>query len=153
MLVYRLSRKAYKDQLSGFGASLHGQRWNSKGTEVIYTAASRALAFSEVAVHIPLGILPSDYYMLEISIPAEAAIERLEPSDYPRGWNTHPPSPSSQFIGDNFVRSKQALVLGVPSVVVSGDINYLINPHHPDFEQVSIVGSAPFPFDSRLFKK
>jgi len=53
MIVFCLSRKKYKDELSGYGASLNGQRWNSIGTEVIYAAESRALATSEVAVHIP----------------------------------------------------------------------------------------------------
>ena len=74
MIVYRLSREKYKDRLSGYGASLYGQRWNSKGIEVIYTAQSRALANSEVAVHISLGILPKDYHMVEIDIPNSIGI-------------------------------------------------------------------------------
>ena len=64
MVVFRLSREAYKDELPGYGASLSGQRWNSEGTEVVYTAQTRALANSEVAVHISLGILPGDYRSL-----------------------------------------------------------------------------------------
>ena len=70
MIVFRLSKKKYKDTLSGYGASLHGQRWNSKRIEVIYAADSRTLAIFEIAVHLPLGILPKDYFMVEINIPS-----------------------------------------------------------------------------------
>ena len=96
MFVFRLSREKYKDELSGYGASLNGQRWNSKGTEVVYTAQNRALANSEVAVHISLGILPKDYYMVEIEIPNSVKIYEIQNSDLPSGWNSIPCQPISQ---------------------------------------------------------
>ena len=100
MFVYRLSKKKYKDELSGYGASLNGQRWNSKGTEVVYTAQNRALANSEVAVHISLGILPRDYYMVKIEIPGSIKIYEINKSDLPSGWDTIPRQPGSQIVGD-----------------------------------------------------
>lgn len=151
MKVFRLSRKKYKDKLSGYGASLNGQRWNSKGTEVIYTAESRALATSEVAVHVPIGILPRDYFMIEIEIPSSVEIKELSVTDLPNGWDSVPNQPSSQHVGDTFVLENKFMALRVPSVVIQGDYNFVINPKHPDFEKISIIETTPFPFDPRLF--
>jgi len=58
MRIFRLSRKKYASELSGIGASKSGNRWNSRGTEIIYCANSRALAMAEVSVHISLTTLP-----------------------------------------------------------------------------------------------
>jgi hypothetical protein len=35
---------------------------------------------------------------------------------------------------------------------VPGDFNFLINPHHPDFSAIRIIGQEDFPFDPRLFQ-
>lgn len=36
----------------GEGARLHGGRWNSVGTRMVYTSASRSLAALEILVHL-----------------------------------------------------------------------------------------------------
>ena len=149
MLVYRLSRKKYKDLLSGYGASLNGQRWNSKGTEVVYAAQTRALANSEIAVHISLGLLPKDYYMVEIEIPDTIKICEIREDELPAGWDSRPCQTVSQFIGDNFVMEGKCAVLEVPSVVVKGESNFILNPRHEDFKLNKIINTEPFPLDPR----
>ncbi len=151
MLVFRLSRKKYATELSGVGASKSGNRWNSKGTEIIYCADSRALAMAEVSVHLSLATLPKDFMMLEINIPKIVAIEVLNEKKLPENWDIFPHTYKTQKIGDNFVYSKKGCVLKVPSAVVKGDFNYLINPHHKDFKKIKITNSYKFPFDNRLF--
>lgn len=69
MIVYRLSKEIYANDLSGKGAEIAGGRWNSKGSAALYTAQSIALCVTEIAVHIPLGILPRDYRLIHIEIP------------------------------------------------------------------------------------
>ena len=151
MKVFRLSKKKYAYQLNGKGASKFGSRWNSKGTEIIYTAESRALAMAEVAVHLTLATLPGDFIMIEIDIPDHLDIETLKMTDMPENWANHPPILSTQTVGDQFVGSLKSCVLKVPSSVVQGDFNYLINPHHQEFSHISIVNVINFPFDKRLF--
>ncbi|NQY11300.1 MAG: RES family NAD+ phosphorylase [Flavobacteriales bacterium] len=152
MLVYRLSRAQYKDELSGLGAAKFGRRWNSKDIEVIYTAQTRALANSEVAVHIPLSILPKDYYIVQIEIPKSVAIREVKQSELPAGWNALPNKPVSQTIGDDFIKDNKYAVLRVPSVVVKDEYNFILNPRHKDFPKIKILSTEPFPFDPRYFQ-
>ena len=150
MEVFRLARLKYAKSLSGKGASKSGNRWNSKGVEMIYTAESRALAMAEVLVHISLNQMPSDYKMLTINIPDNLNIKTLRNSELPKSWNSHPPSVYSQQVGDEFIMDKKFCILKVPSVVVYGDFNYLINPYHKDFNRIKIESVDDFPFDQRL---
>ncbi len=151
MLVFRLSRKKFASELSGIGASKSGNRWNSKGTEIIYCADSRALAMAEVSVHLSLATLPKDFVMLEINIPNTVAIQVFSKKNLPENWNAFPHTYKTQKIGDDFMYSRKGCVLKVPSAVVKGDFNYLINPNHKDFKKIKITNSYNFPFDNRLF--
>lgn len=152
MKVFRLSKQKYSEDLNGKGAAKFGNRWNSKGTEIIYTADSRALAMAEVAVHLSLATLPSDYMMIEIDIPDTIKIKEIKPNDLPNTWNSHPPINSTQKIGDDFVDSMKECILKVPSAVVQGDFNYLINPYHEEFKKIRILKVIDFPFDKRIFQ-
>lgn len=153
MRVYRLSRKKHAGKLSGKGAALSGNRWNSKGVEMIYTSESRALAMAEVIVHLSLAVFPKDFVLLEIEIPDAITKKKLNLKELPEGWNAFPHHPATQQIGDAFIRDGQYAVLQVPSAVVNGDSNYLINPFHIDFEKISIQNATDFPFDNRIFKR
>lgn len=151
MKVFRLSKKKYSEELSGKGAAKFGNRWNSKGTEMIYSAESRALEMAEVAVHLSIATLPSDFVMMEIDIPNDIKVKILDSIDLPDYWNVHPPNSSTQKLGDSFIDEMDFCVFKVPSVVVQGDFNYLINPYHKQFKKIKIVEISNFPFDRRMF--
>ena len=152
MRVYRLSKEAYKDDLSGKSAERYGGRWNGKGTRMLYTSDSRSLAKLEVAVHVPLNRIPRNYYMVTIDIPdgliGEFDFRLLEG----KNWKNSPPIKLTQTEGDRFVKQKKFLAIKVPSAVVDGDHNILINPEHPDAKHLKIIGIEKFDFDMRLFK-
>lgn len=152
MKVYRLSRRRFSFELSGKGASKFGNRWNSKGVEIVYTADSRALAMAEVAVHLTIATLPKEYVMMVIEIPDTLQIEEIKISELNDGWNNYPHIKDTQKIGDKFIDTGKYCVLKVPSAVVKGDFNYLINPYHTDFKKIKIEEVADFPFDRRMFK-
>jgi RES domain-containing protein len=44
-------------------------------------------------------------------------------------------------------------VLGVPSVVIPAERNYILNPTHPQFGEIEFSASEPFLFDPRLKKQ
>lgn len=151
MKLFRLTKAKYSKDLSGKGAEIAGGRWNSKGVPMLYTSNSIALATTEVAVHVPLGILPKGYVAIIYELDDVTIIEQLKESKLPPGLRSVPHSRSTQLIGDDFIISRRVLVLKVPSVVIQGGFNYLINPNHPDLNQVSIMKIEPFEFDKRLF--
>ncbi|MFY8110359.1 MAG: RES family NAD+ phosphorylase [Bacteroidia bacterium] len=153
MLVYRIEREKYLGTtLSGIGASMvKGFRWNSLSTKLVYTAESRALATLEVSVHLDLSEdLPTDRFYVEIEIPDEVSILEVSILDLPSGWDSKPPSLTTQIIGDDFVNNGDAAVLKVPSCIVPQEFNYLINPNHPDSKKILVKSAVPMSFDSRF---
>ncbi|WP_158631525.1 RES family NAD+ phosphorylase [Chitinophaga solisilvae] len=150
MEVYRISKCAYINDLTGTGARLYGGRWNSPGHAIVYTAGSRALSALEVLVHIPLKNIIQDFCIATIQIPDETAIKTITRQELPSGWQSLAPSPHLQCIGDEWAETARYAVLKIPSVVIAEEFNYLINPLHPEAEQIKILHTQPFLFDQRL---
>ena len=151
MKTYRLAKQDYAADFSGKGAELTGGRWNSKGTAMVYTSQSRALCLAEIAVHVPVGIVPLNYFLTEIELPDNIEFNSVSEESLPSGWNSFPHSQFTQELGDDFIATNKSLIMKVPSAVVQGDFNFLINPKHPDFGLIRIIQIEPFSFDKRLF--
>ena len=56
-------------------------------------------------------------------------------------------------IGDEWVRAGKSVALAVPSVLSASEMNFLLNPRHPDFKQIKISKPVEFRFDSRLLNR
>jgi RES domain-containing protein len=151
MIVYRLAKEIYSSDLSGKGAEKSGGRWNSRGIAIVYTSESRALCTAEIAVHTPLGILPKDYQLITIEIPDGIKTRKILSNELPADWNSIPHSGKTQELGDFFIKENEFAVMKVPSAVVQGDSNYLINPNHQDTGEIQILKIEPFIFDQRMF--
>ncbi|MCK5820618.1 MAG: RES family NAD+ phosphorylase [Bacteroidales bacterium] len=153
MIVFRLANRKFSHDLSGKGAEITGGRWNSKGVGVVYTSESRALCTAEIAVHTQLGIIPKDYELVHILIPDSIQFMEISPDELPLPWNSIPYNSITQNIGNHFIDTNEYPVLKVPSAVIPGDFNYLINPAHPDSRGIEITKTEAFSFDERLFKR
>jgi RES domain-containing protein len=153
MIVFRLLNHRYTNGLNGEGSQLVGGRWNSPGLLLIYTSQSRSLSTAEVAVNLPLGNVPHDYDMITINIPDNIKISEIIGKNLPKSWKTFPQSSMARKIGNEFIMQNKFLVMKVPSAVVPGDYNYLINPRHPDFSRIEIIKREPYEFDERFFKR
>jgi RES domain-containing protein len=150
MITYRICNLSFKDDISGNGAKLYGSRWNSVGTPMLYLASSISLAWLEMLVHLQLQDKSTDFALLYVNIPSNAEIQELQTGKLKQHWQSD--AGYTQFIGDEFVRSKQKLILKVPSALVEEEANYLVNPLHPDFKKTEIIKTKIFQFDHRLFK-
>ena len=149
MILYRIVRDTYADDLSGTGARLYGGRWNSKGKSMLYTASTPSLALLEVLVHLSPLMVPKNYFSVQIEVPDDSVLH-LPIKALPDNWNDILPPLSLKKIGDNFLADMRYLLLKVPSAVVPMEYNYLINTQHPAIKKVRIVKKQPFNFDRRL---
>jgi RES domain-containing protein len=152
MEVFRLTSAKYAQDLSGTGAKIHGGRWNQKGEAVLYTAGSRALALVEVLVHLTNAFLPLNYQLITIYIPDDSIVE-IPQKSLPKDWKNIEPQESTKKITAKWLTENEYLVLKVPSVVVEGEFNYLVNPLHSDFSKIKVLKTEPFSFDERLMHK
>lgn len=150
MQLWRLIKTKYAaTAFDGEGARLYGARWNSPGTRVAYASSNSALAVLEVLVHLRnASVLPS--YSLIVATLPDASVEIFPVLALPENWRASPVPPEVQGIGNEWIRSGRSLALKVPSAVVQGGSNILINHTHPDFAQFSVDSVEPFGFDPRL---
>ena len=150
MTAWRIVRAAYAaSAFDGEGSRRFGGRWNSKGTRIVYTAGSRALAILELLVHLESEDLLRHYRLIPVTFPDEL-VARLDLRELPANWRRRPTPPSVRLIGDQWVRGGRSVVLEVPSVIVPDESNFLINVQHPLFAKLRIGKPQPFRFDRRL---
>ena len=151
--AWRITKQKHaKSAFNGEGARLYGGRWNSSGTPMIYTAQSQSLAVLEVLVHLESPELLKRYLLFEVVIDV-SYVGELDLSSLPRNWKANPIPPRVQAIGDDWVASGRSAVMRVPSTLVPGESNFLLNPRHPDFRKLRIGKALPFQFDPRFARR
>ena len=115
---------------------------------MVYTSSTQALAVLENLVHINPPVI---FKYVAVPFQFEDALLEIFPiTNLPSDWKEEPPPLSTQAIGDLWVREQRSCVLALPSAIVPRELNYMINPAHQDFGQISIGRSEPFTFDPRL---
>ena len=149
MRIYRISSCNYITDISGKGAALYGGRWNNKNTYILYTAESRALALLEAVVHIG-KVKDLGFCILTLELPGDL-VEIYPQNELPSDWKKNPAPDHLKKIGDDFIKSNRKLALKLPSVIMEEESNILINPAHPDFIKIKIVGTKKIQIDNRLF--
>ena len=151
--AWRLVHQKYvHSAFSGEGARLVGGRWNSEGNSVVYTAGSLSLALLEIIVHLEFKEALKRYKAIPTEIP-EVLLQSIDPSKLLDGWSGSPPQSSTQFIGNCWAEGLTSAVLKVPSAIVPHEFNYLLNPAHPEFNQITLGDPIDLPVDPRVFEK
>ncbi len=135
---------------SGIRAMEYGARWNSPRLPAVYVASHLSLAALELLANATFDTLPSDYIAIELEIPSDLAIERVDVPALPSGWQ-EPDHPACAACGDSWLRRGRTVVFDVPSAVLPVERNFVLNPAHPDFSRIRTdVRELPFRFDSRI---
>jgi len=52
--------------------------------------------------------------------------------------------------GGLWVKQARSAVLELPSAIIPIELNYLLNPAHPEFKKIAIGKPVPFSFDPRF---
>ena len=147
MIVYRITTEQWSKSLAASG---HPARWSAKGRFVIYTAESRSLACLENLVHRSGEGNNALYKVMLIEIPDNMKIEIINEASLKKDWHTMDNYFYCQSLGGMWLNEPKAAVLKVPSVVIKKEHNYLINPNHPDFNDIKLLAIEDFDFDKRF---
>lgn len=147
MIVYRIVLEKYSKKLEASGIPA---RWNTKDVKIIYTAQSRALACLENIVHRNSRGLQKNFRVMKILVPDDIFMEEIKEIDLKKGWKEFNNMPDTQSIGNLWVHSARSAILKVPSAIVSGDFNYLLNPGHKEYFRIKLLQTEPFEFDDRI---
>jgi RES domain-containing protein len=135
---------------SGEGAAKTGGRWNSRGVAVVYTSGTRSLAALESLVHLNPMVL-FKYVAIHIEFD-DSLVEKVPLNTLPNDWQAEPPPPSTKQLGDAWVRDTRSAILALPSVIVPGELNFLLNPAHSGFKKIAFATPEAFAFDPRLLR-
>jgi len=144
-----VKRRYASTAFDGEGARFNGGRWNSPGVAVVYCSSTRALAALEVLAGLGSTAPLNAYVVIAVSFDA-ALVETVELAVLPENWRDSPPGVSTQQVGDDWIDAGKTAVLSVPSVIVPEERNYLLNPTHPSFGDITRGPAEDFEFDSRL---
>lgn len=148
MRLWRISNHA---DLQGIGGLRASGRWHTRGRPVVYLAESPPGALIEVLVHVEVRRvedLPDRYTLLTVAAPEPVATETCPP--LVEKWMGD--LTLSRAIGDAWLAAGRTALLRVPSAIMPGVWNQLLNPLHPDAGHLQIETMARLPFDPRLFK-
>ena len=148
--AWRIVKTKYAGSaFTGEGARLYGGRWSSKDRPAVYTSSTVALATLEMLVHLETSVTLPAYSLFLLEIP-DALIEPLDPTRLPPDWQAFPAPRALQQIGDAWLISGTTPALRVPSVIVPTEFNYLLNPRHPRFVDLTVNPPRPYNLDPRL---
>ena len=110
---------------------------------MVYACSSIELAALKILVHAhERRVLNGRFSLFRIQIPPELVAVPQIPHDLRELQQT-------RALGDRWIQEGTHAVLQVPSII-TGEPNYLLNPHHPDFAKIEVGPPQVFRFDERL---
>ena len=149
MILYRLTAGRFAYDLSGEGAKIYGGRWNPVGLATIYMSEFISLSILEILVRADKYTSPANYTLLSLQIP-ETSLSIIEVKKLTADWQNH--IEYTRWIGEEFLKTNQALTLKVPSAIVPQEHNFLVNPLHRDIKKVKLLSSELLELDKRLLQ-
>ena len=96
--------------------------------------------------------LKARYVLISATIP-EQLISYIDINELHPSWRSLAGRKHAQAIGKRWLETCSSAVLGVPSAVLPSEMNYLINPKHPEFSQILLGDTHILDMDSRLLER
>jgi RES domain-containing protein len=106
----------------------------------------------EYFAHLDRDNPPNDLVLATARIPEDLSCRRVALANLPRDWRASPAPSQLAAIGDEFVASRNAAILIVPSALAPAESNWLLNPGHAEFARIDFPPLEPFSYDQRLFR-
>ena len=149
MILYRITREKYANDLSGRGGLLSSARWHDH-LPVIYTSVNSATCILEKLVHLLPEEIHHDLTMSILTVDESLTSEQIGVEQLPATWKRYPAPEVLKGIGNAWLMAKSSPLLFVPSVIDPYSQNVLINPLHPNATQITVTKVEPFTYDGRL---
>lgn len=150
MEVYRIAKKKYLDDLSGFGAKLYGGRWNREGLQMLYTSAHLSLAVLEILANQFRKQIDHRFGYIKLHIPDKSILELSDLGSLTEEWRVSQYVQQTVDLGSEWLLSQNSLALRVPSAVLAQESNILVNPFHKDFKKLTVIETAEVDLDGRV---
>jgi len=150
MLVYRISKTQYAEDLNGTGAKLYGGRWNHINTPCIYTASSRSLAILEFSVNVNIDYIPRALSICIFEID-ETMVKEFEINKLPGDWKDVPSPFSTKDFGTKLLE-KGDPIIKLPSIIIPDEFNFVLNPLATE-KAFKLVEIKDFVYDLRIKSK
>jgi RES domain-containing protein len=148
-----LRRKYAGAPFDGEGAYRFGGRWSSPGIRLSYASEHQSLAMLEYFVHLDKDDPPDDLVLATAAIPDDLSREQVALGDLPGNWRDAAAPAELVQLGDEFAERGEHCLLLVPSVLAAAENNCLINPAHPDYKRITVLGLDALSYDPRMFGK
>ncbi|WP_064556431.1 RES family NAD+ phosphorylase [Buttiauxella noackiae] len=151
MKLWRLTRTRYlMTAWTGQGAKEAGGRWNSVGTAMVYTSEAASLTMLGTLVHLHAANLLDSFTLLSVDVPD--ALIQVTGKESLTQYRAASEAPSALAdIGDQWVRSGEAVALRIPSALSPVEYNFLLSPAHTEYANIiSQAVPVDFRFDERL---
>jgi RES domain-containing protein len=153
VIVYRICKAKYANTaFSGAGGLDSSGRWHRKGQPIVYAACTLSLAAIELLIHLGRTDSKIAFVSVRATIPDDFTKDSVDVADLPANWNSSPPIDATMDLGTKWCASTRSVAISVPSAVIPGEFNYLLNPAHSDFKLIKTSAPEPFAFDQRLWK-
>jgi RES domain-containing protein len=149
MRLYRIGSTRFANDLRGEGAKLSGGRWNHVGIPCIYVAATRSLALLEYTTHARVHLIPRALSFITLEVPCHS-LETYSIPQLPGNWKQFPHPNETRDFGTRFLTANKFLLYQLPSVVIEDEMNFVINPSHPDIKMIAIEDIKDYAYDLRL---
>jgi RES domain-containing protein len=123
-----------------------GGRWSPPGRPCVYASLSPAGALLEYLAHNTDGA-PAGLMLATAELPAGTTLAEC---NQPSTWRDLPYHAEVQQVGAAWLGSGRSLALRVPSALVDGEVNVLLDPAHRGFSALQVQALTPLHVDPRL---
>jgi RES domain-containing protein len=116
---------------------------------VVYFGGSTAIVVLERLAHTDPDLLPNDLRLARFDFPEPVLETKVEEfAKLPANWTQD--EKATRQIGGRWRVEGSSCILAVPSAILPEELNFILNPEHPDAKRLRLVRERRFAFDPRL---
>ncbi len=101
-------------------------------------------------VHFNRSLTPAELQIITLNLP-DREIASFDAKKFTKIIDSNEANSKCNEEGKKWLDAKSSLALRIPSVLIPGEHNIIINPEHESFKEIKIDNIENFFFDERFF--